>query len=173
MSELSAALRIYGVTMSASGVGKWVQGKALPNAYHLIALCYALKIEDGVSFFTRQYAPALNNEGIRKVQEYREDLVASGRYKPQVNAGIAIEYVDMPIGNLAVSAGPGEFLDDCNFQRIPFPKNSVPADADLDYLFPGTVWSRSTMTDKLCGCRNATRLLWDKSAYSLMTERDI
>ena len=118
MSELSAALRIYGVTMSASGVGKWVQGKALPNAYHLIALCYALKIEDGVSFFTRQYVPALNNEGIRKVQEYREDLVASGRYKPQVNAGITIEYVDMPIGNLAVSAGTGEFLDDCNFQRI-------------------------------------------------------
>lgn len=118
MSELSDALRIYGVTMSASGVGKWVQGKALPNAYHLIALCYALKIEDGVSFFTRQYAPALNNEGIRKVQEYREDLVASGRYKPQVNAGITIEYVDMPIGNLAVSAGTGEFLDDCNFQRI-------------------------------------------------------
>lgn len=137
MSELSAALRIYGVTMSASGVGKWVQGKALPNVYHLIALCYALKIEDGVSFFTRQYAPALNNEGIRKVQEYREDLVASGRYKPQVNAGITIEYVDMPIGNLAVSAGTGEFLDDCNFQRIPFPKNSVPADADFGLYVSG------------------------------------
>ena len=43
----------------------------------------------------------------------------------------------MPIGNLAVSAGPGEFLDDCNFQRIPFPKNSVPADADFGLFVSG------------------------------------
>ena len=86
MSELSDALRIYGVTMSASGVGKWVQGKALPNAYHLIALCYALKIEDGVSFFTRQYAPALNNE-FHFVYEWMDEIPSdpNGKLRMIVN----------------------------------------------------------------------------------------
>lgn len=135
--ELSELLREYGVNLSTSGVNKWTQGRALPNAYHLIALCHALKIEDGLQFFAGDYAPALNREGVRKVQEYREDLIASGKYKPQPKVSNLIKYIEMPISSLAVSAGTGAFLDEGNFEMVRFPESSVPDGADFGIRVSG------------------------------------
>ena len=84
----------------------------------------------------KNYTPALNSEGERKVQEYRADLIASGKYRPAPRR-TAIRFIDMPVSNLAVSAGTGNFLDDGNFEMISFPEDKVPDGADFGIRVSG------------------------------------
>ena len=48
-----------------------------------------------------------------------------------------IRYVDMPVSNLAVSAGTGAFLDDDNFEMISFPEDQIPFGADFGIRISG------------------------------------
>ena len=43
----------------------------------------------------------------------------------------------MPVSNLAVSAGTGEFLDEGNFEMVSFPEKSVPKGADFGVRVSG------------------------------------
>ena len=129
MNEFSDLLKIYGVTMSPNGVSKWVRGKALPNAYQLVAICHALDMELDLSYFCADYTPLLNDLGQQKVRAYRDDLIASGKYKPQPKIVNVLKYADYAVSNLSVSAGTGAFLDEGNFEMVSFPENSVPAGA--------------------------------------------
>ena len=79
-SELSRILLEQGTQISSQVINKWENAYAVPTGYQLIALCHALDIEDGLSFFARDYKPDLNTEGMKKVQEYRDLLAASGLY---------------------------------------------------------------------------------------------
>ncbi len=135
--ELSALLKDYGLNVTNHAISKWTVGSVIPTAYHLLALCHALQIEDGLAYFTQDYTPALNAEGIRKVNAYREDLIASGNYKPAPKANIKIRYIDMRISNLSVSAGTGAFLDEGNFEIVSFPENTVPDGADFGVRVSG------------------------------------
>jgi len=77
----------------------------------------------------------LNEAGLRKLADYRADLVASGRYAP-LRAAV-IEYIDMPISSLRVSAGTGAFLDEDNFEVVSFPASTVPEGADFGVRVSG------------------------------------
>ena len=127
--DFSALLRQYGVTMSPSGINKWAKGSALPNAYQMMAVCHALDLDVDVSYFCSSHTPVLNDTGLAKVKEYRDDLIASGRYKPQPKVVSILKYIDMPVSNLTVSAGTGEFLEEGNFEMVSFPEKSVPKGA--------------------------------------------
>ena len=135
--DFSALLRQYGVTMSPSGINKWAKGSALPNAYQLVAVCHALDLDVDVSYFCSSHTPVLNDTGLAKVKEYRDDLIASGRYKPQPKVVSILKYIDMPVSNLAVSAGTGEFLEEGNFEMVSFPEKSVPKGADFGVRVSG------------------------------------
>ena len=137
LPEFSALLADYGVKVSASGINKWVKGNSAPNAYQLLAICYALHIEDSLPYFTGSYMPLLNDIGQQKVSEYRADLIASGNYKPESRAVDFIKYREMPVSNLSVSAGTGAFLDEGTFEMIQFPENSVPAGAEFGVRVSG------------------------------------
>lgn len=137
MASFSELLASYGVTVAASGIGKWEVGKTVPNAYQLIAICNALEIEDELPFFMAEYQPLLNKAGIRKVQEYRADLIASGKYRPEPRFRNAIKYISMPVSSLPVSAGTGNFLDEENFEMIDFPESSVPNGAEFGVRVSG------------------------------------
>ena len=76
-------------------------------------------------FFTRA-AAQLNPEGLRKLREYRDDLIATGKYRVVAKHSYEEECIDMPISTLSVSAGTGTFLDEGNFETISFPKSAVP-----------------------------------------------
>ena len=136
LAEFSKLLKRYGVTMSPSGINKWTKGSALPNAYQLIAICCALDLEADFSYFCSKHSPVLNDEGLEKVREYREDLIASGRYKPHMRTAF-IRYIEKPVSNLAVSAGVGEFLDDGNFEMVSLPENTVPEEAEYGIRISG------------------------------------
>ena len=80
--EFCVTLKRYGVDVSQSALGKWTNGLTVPNAYQLLAICYALDLTDGLAAFTREYTPLLNEVGMEKVRAYREDLAATGKYAP-------------------------------------------------------------------------------------------
>lgn len=155
--ELSILLGTYGVNVSNHAVSKWVVGGAVPNAYQLLAICSALQIDDGLSYFTKEFTPSLNKEGLRKVEDYRADLIASGKYKPESKSTSKIRYIEMPISNLSVSAGTGNFLDEGNFEMVSYPENSIPEGAEFGIRVAGnsmepvyhdghTVWVRRCET---------------------------
>ena len=129
LDALRELLCNYGVEIQVAGLNKWEKGITVPNAYQFIAVCQALDIEDNW-FGANAAILQLNSEGLRKLDDYKNDLIASGRYKP-VPAKYREGSIDMPVSTLAVSAGTGEFLDEDGFAMIQFPKSAVPNGADF------------------------------------------
>ena len=129
----------YGITVHRQGLWKWEVGGTVPNAYQLIAICHALEIEDGIEYFTG--APKrddeLNEAGMKKVAEYRKDLVATGLYTPKKIPVGEILYIEVDIGILGASAGTGDFLDEGGFEKVSFPESAVPKNADIGIRVDG------------------------------------
>ena len=137
IAAFSKYLENFGVKIASGGAGKWETGYSIPNAYQMIAICSALEIENPIPYFMKDYQPELDETGLRKVREYRDDLIASGKYRPVTTLPEIIRYVDMPVSNLAVSAGTGAFLDEENFDMISFPEDQIPAGADFGIRISG------------------------------------
>ena len=132
LTKVSALLEDYGVSIKSGAISKWELGKAVPNAYQLLAVTQALQMDTDIAgFMSNGPKPELNEEGMKKVAEYKADLIASGKYKPQVKHRSIIKYIDMPVSHLSVSAGTGEFLDEGNFEMISFPESAIPHGAEF------------------------------------------
>ena len=116
----SELLRHYGVDVSDKGISKWEKGYTTPSIYQLVAICHALNIKEGPSYFTKTFQkPALLNAiGQKKVAEYEMDLIASRRYQPGTEEHAKIDCIMMPVSELPVSAGLGAFLEGEMFQQI-------------------------------------------------------
>ena len=137
LARFSDLLAGYGVQVSAAAISKWEVGGSIPNAYQLLAVCHALEIDEGLRYFSDAALPTdLNDAGLRKLREYKTDLIASGRYRVQ-RAPDKIRYIEMPVSTLPVSAGTGAFLDEGNFEMISFPAGSVPAGAEFGVRVSG------------------------------------
>ena len=53
----------YGVDVSDKGISKWEKGYTTPSIYQLVAICHALNIKEGPSYFTKNFQkPALLND---------------------------------------------------------------------------------------------------------------
>ena len=94
-------------------------------------------MEEDLLQFIGNYIPVMNEIGMKKVAEYKADLIASGKYKPAVKPSTVIKFIEMPVSNLAVSAGTGEFLDEGNFEMVSFPESSVPRGAEFGIRVSG------------------------------------
>lgn len=127
LEALRELLQNHGVEIQIQGLNKWEKGLTVPNAYQFIALCRILGIEDCM---VGMESVLLNDTGLRKLDEYKMDLIASGRYRP-VQKRRRETYIEMPVSTLAVSAGTGEILDEGQFEMIRFPKSAVPVGADF------------------------------------------
>ena len=139
-SELSQKMLELGVDVTAQSISKWEKGDASPNAYQLIALGYALGIANISEYFsgsTPGTAQELNAEGMRHLHEYKEFLIASGRYSVRP-AERKSEMIDFPVYDLSLSAGPGNPLDDDHFEYEQFPAASIPDGADFAAKVDGT-----------------------------------
>lgn len=131
LRSLAEILQKRGIEVEYQAPWKWEKGITIPNAYQLLALCDALDIPDAFNYFINS-GEGLNAEGMRKLAEFREDLLASGRYRPSPAARKSVvKYIEMPVSTLAASAGTGEFLDEENIVLMRFPESSVPAGADF------------------------------------------
>ena len=127
LEALRELLQNHGVEIQIQGLNKWEKGLTVPNAYQFIALCRILGIEDCM---VGMESVLLNDTGLRKLDEYKMDLIASGRYRPAPER-YTETYIEMPVSTLAVSAGVGEFLDEGGFEMIRFPQSAVPSNADF------------------------------------------
>lgn len=129
-ATLCDELSLHGIDISRTALWKWEKGSATPSAYHLVALAKIFGI-DSISLFTSSpLAPELDPVGLRKLEDYKEDLIASGRYSPAPKY-MEDELIEMPVSYLSASAGPGAFLDEGNFEMVQIPKSMVPAGADF------------------------------------------
>lgn len=137
LAAFSDLLGNYGLAIKRQGLGKWESGDAIPNGYQLLAVCHALGIEEGISYFTGNAPESeLNDLGLKKLREYKEDLIASGRYAPKASKN-NIVYIEMPVSLLPASAGTGAFLEEENFETVSFPASAVPRKADFGVRVSG------------------------------------
>ena len=132
---LCERLSAYGVKVQAPAISRWETGENIPHAYQLLALCRALEIGSVLDTFCSE--PMLNREGLERLEDYRADLIASGRYQPKREEPEEMRYIDMPVSYLSVSAGPGEFLDDDSFEKVSFPESSIPEGAECGIRVSG------------------------------------
>ena len=139
--ELSRILLEQGSKISAQVINKWENAYAVPTGYQLIALCHALDIDDGLSYFAKGYQPDLNTEGMKKVQEYRDVLVASGLYPFEERKAGRI--IPMPVSPIRASAGTGNYIDEADFEMLDVNADDVPAGADFGIYVGGD--SRETI----------------------------
>lgn len=137
LPELSEKLKRYGVFVGKGGLSKWETGLTVPNAYQLMALCSALDIESDYHYFMESYQTPLNEIGMAKLNEYKMDLLASGRYRPVMPSVSDIRYIEMPVSLQPASAGTGYYVDDDCFEKVKFPEASVPPDADFGVRVSG------------------------------------
>ena len=103
LTDLRILLEIHGISITNASISKWETGASVPNIYQFIAVMQALGIDENISFFTRA-AAQLNPEGLRKLREYRDDLIATGKYRVVARHSYEEECIDMPISTLSVSA---------------------------------------------------------------------
>lgn len=140
LTAFSELLSRHGLAIQRTGISRWESGAAVPNAYQLLAVCHALNIPDGLSYFTgtSENPPELNEEGLRRLEEYRADLIATGKYRPQPRPAAAkIVYIEKPVSSLPASAGAGEFLEEGGFEMVRFPASTVPEQADFGIRVSG------------------------------------
>ncbi len=131
LANFSKRLESVGLKVGSSAIAKWERGETMMNPYQLLAVCRVLDIENSLSLCA-DYRPELSEVGQKKLDAYKADLLATGRYMPPSSVEEnTVEYIEMPFSYLAVSAGPGEYLDDEMFEMESFPAASVPAGADF------------------------------------------
>ena len=127
LADFCSLLTDYGLSIGRQGVSKWEAGTTIPSAYQLLAVCQALDIEDDLSYFvTSSKRAALNAEGQQKLSNYRDDLIASGRYTPEPEG---VRFIELPVSSLAASARTGSFLDEGGFEMTRVRADEVPEGA--------------------------------------------
>lgn len=146
--ELAARLSFYGISLSSGAISKWEKGDALPNAIQLFALCHILQITDPLAYFTGSipeapdYSPELNAQGLHMLRTLKDILISSGKYSSKTTRRTTamaelIEMRDMRISINRASAGTGNFLDDDQFEMMPFPVSQIPKGAEFGLRIAG------------------------------------
>lgn len=134
-AAFAARLEDCGVRISLRGYAKWETGETVPGAYQLLAAARVLG-EEFLSAFAEDCP--LNGEGLEKLRAYREDLLASGRYRPEARPGRQPKAErEVLLSRLRPSAGTGNFLDEENFEKIRVPADTVPEGADFAVCVDG------------------------------------
>ena len=139
--ELIKRLVTYGVEVQQGAITKWENGITTPTAYQILAIALALNIPDLITEFTGMECQSdleLNEQGLKKLDEYRELLVASGKYKPQIPEIAPIRtMITIPTSYIKAAAGVGNFMDEENFEDKEYPESAVPVGTDFALFVDG------------------------------------
>ena len=138
LATFSEQLKAMGLSLDRTTIGKWETGRSTPNAYQLIAVSKFFGIDSPDFFTSRPKEETLNTEGMKKMEAYRADLVATGKYRPQALTVITgITYRKMHLATMPASAGPGVWLDADNFEEISVPEDTIPSGAEFGVRISG------------------------------------
>lgn len=130
--ELAQRLTALGEPVSDKALSKWEKGMTLPSARQLLLVCHALEVEDISGLFMgRGLARGLSAAGQRKLAEHADLLRRSGLYDRRREG----EGKTIRLYTIAASAGPGQYLDDGDFQWVTDP--DAPDRADFAVCIAG------------------------------------
>lgn len=134
-TEVAQLLQERGCPCLKSSVSRWELGRTKPSVEQFVALCEIYHVSDVAATFRFGRMPsiddALNEEGRKKVAEYRELLISSGRYAPQeTSVMFPASTRRAPFFENVASAGPGAFLDGEAYELIEVGPE-VPASANF------------------------------------------
>lgn len=146
-NDVVDALSRSGLAIGYKAYSNWEVDRAKPSVDQFLCVCEYLGIEDAVSEFQQRIdADALNSDGLRKVREYRRDLIASGNYIPEhPKAMKLIRLYDVP-----VSAGLGEFLDSDHYENLEV--DELPRGADFALRISGDSMSPRYVDKQIIFC---------------------
>ena len=142
MSQIDLAQELnhrYGHAVSNKSISKWEKDSAEPSVTVFYDICRILQITDmyGAYFGENPDNPltALNDAGRERVLEYAALLSGLSKYQkalPPVasESSKVVPIRTIPMQLYPVSAGPGNFLDDENYEDIPV-SSEVPMSADF------------------------------------------
>lgn len=142
LSQQDVADRINkrGVSVTNQKISKWETNYTVPNAIQFLALCDVLHIDDVLGTFLNKddNSPMgrLNNEGKTRVNEYIDLLLISGRYSKRPEDDRALYTRNLPLYDLAVSAGTGKYLDSSSSTLVEV-GTEVPLTADFGVRISG------------------------------------
>ena len=129
--ELAHALTELGEPVTDKALSKWEQGATLPSARQFLLACRVLKVTDiSGEFMGTGPAWGLDPVGRQKLAEYADLLRRSGLYDIREKPARMIR-----LYTIAASAGPGQFLDDGDYQSVADP--NAPAEADFAVTVAG------------------------------------
>jgi len=124
--ELAAGLTVLGEPVSDKALSKWENGATLPSARQFLLACRLLEVSDvSGEFMGAGVWRGLDAAGRRKLGEYAELLRRSGLYEAQAEEPRR----RLRLYTVAASAGPGQFLDDGDFEWADAP--DAPEGADF------------------------------------------
>lgn len=113
--QVTRLLAERGYEIQSAGISKWEKDLTMPNAAQFLALCQIYGVTDVLGTFTDSGASSnLNDEGRRLVANYVRVLEASGLYAETKPSAART----LPLYDLAVSAGTGQFLDGESYELI-------------------------------------------------------
>ncbi len=136
LKTLATELKEFGVDLNTAAVNKWETGATVPNIYQFLAVMTLLGMDTDFAKYRADYLPELNAEGMRKLDEYRRDLVASGYYAPKVVPMKSLR--EMPVAYIPAAAGTGNLLEnDDYYEMMSFAEDEVPAKAELGIRVSG------------------------------------
>lgn len=118
-ADVASDLSEMGYHVTKHAVTKWENGKSLPNAEQFLALCRILKIEDIMDEFMGIQSAlftGLNRVGRERVKEYARLLRSSDEFRLHDPMPQPVRM--LPLYDLAVSAGTGQFLDGENYEMV-------------------------------------------------------
>ena len=147
--ELASRLEAYGHRLTNKAVSKWETGTTEPGITVFMDLCRIL----GITSIYEEYfdenpddpLSRLNEEGRQKVYEYVDLLLASGRYNKENKITMIRR---LPLQLYPVSAGPGNFLADENYEDIPV-GDEVPVCADFGVRVSGDSMEPAFHSDQI------------------------
>ncbi len=115
-------------------VSRWENNRNMPTVEQFVGLCRLYGVKDVYKVFAEQdfsdLVFELNREGREKLEEYKELLIASGKYAPVQTERKVIRFPDrtLPLFSIGASAGTGQFLDSSDYEMVEVP-DDVPISA--------------------------------------------
>ena len=118
-TDVAEALKGEDIHVTKQAISKWETDKVVPNAQQFLALCKVLEIHDVLGEFLGMHSnllSGLNRAGRERVKEYARLLHRSEEFCTEPEAVQPLR--SLPLYDLAVSAGTGQFLDGENYEMV-------------------------------------------------------
>lgn len=118
--KVAEYLTACGYNTTQQAISKWERNINTPNAEQFLLLCRLYDIRDVLSVFLKlpNTLASLNSQGQKRVDEYIRLLSLDEEFAMKKTGHTIGLFRTIPLYDLPVSAGTGQFLDSSNYELI-------------------------------------------------------